>query len=108
MSALVTPFLLCFSIRYKALDIVDFFRNFTVEVVGVGDVCSFAQMDVRKHGNPEVSLHLKPSFNSPVSLLKPLSTVTCHVCNVDFGRELEIIMKLEVESLIPSLQLQHC
>lgn len=50
----MTPFLLCFSIRYKALDIVDFFRNFTVEVVGVGDVCSFAQMDVRKHGNPEV------------------------------------------------------
>ena len=67
MSALVTPFLLCFSVRYKALDIVDFFRNFTVEVVGVGDVCSFAQMDVRKHGNPEVSLHLKSSFNSPIS-----------------------------------------
>ncbi|XP_028413439.1 autophagy-related protein 9A-like isoform X1 [Dendronephthya gigantea] len=57
VSALVTPFLLCFSIRYKALDIVDFFRNFTVEVVGVGDVCSFAQMDVRKHGNPEWMSH---------------------------------------------------
>lgn len=81
MSALVTPFILCFSIRYKALDIVDFFRNFTVEVVGVGDVCSFAQMDVRKHGNPEVSLHLKSSFNSPISPLKPVSTVTCHVCS---------------------------
>ena len=33
-------------------EIVDFFRNFTVDVVGVGDVCSFAQMDVRKHGHP--------------------------------------------------------
>lgn len=31
---------------------VDFLRNFTVEVVGVGDVCSFAQMDTRRHGNP--------------------------------------------------------
>ena len=26
-----------------------------MEVTGVGDVCSFAQMDVRKHGNPQVS-----------------------------------------------------
>jgi autophagy-related protein 9 len=55
ISPIVTPFLLCFSVRYKALDIVDFYRNFTVEVVGVGDVCSFAQLDVKKHGNPEVS-----------------------------------------------------
>lgn len=35
------------------MDIVDFFRNFTVEVTGVGDVCSFAQMDIRKHASPE-------------------------------------------------------
>lgn len=55
ISPIVTPILLCFSIRHKALDIVDFYRNFTVEVVGVGDVCSFAQLDVKKHGNPDVS-----------------------------------------------------
>ena len=42
---------LCLKI-YKFQEIVDFFRNFTVDVVGVGDVCSFAQMDVRRHGNP--------------------------------------------------------
>ncbi len=41
-----------FVCRYKSQEIVDFFRNFTVAVVGVGDVCSFAQMDVRRHGNP--------------------------------------------------------
>ena len=40
--------------REKAQEIVEFFHNFTVEVVGVGDVCSFAQMDIRKHGNPTV------------------------------------------------------
>jgi len=56
VSPVITPFLLCFNLRYKALDIVDFFRNFTVDVVGVGDVCSFAQMDVKRHGNPEVCL----------------------------------------------------
>lgn len=52
LSPVVTPFILCFYFRNRALDIVDFFRNFTVEVVGVGDVCSFAQMNVQKHGNP--------------------------------------------------------
>ncbi|XP_031789618.1 autophagy-related protein 9 isoform X1 [Nasonia vitripennis] len=52
MSPLLTPYILCFHLRYKALDIVDFYRNFTIEVTGVGDICSFAQMDVRKHGNP--------------------------------------------------------
>ncbi|XP_067650606.1 autophagy-related protein 9A-like [Haliotis asinina] len=53
LSPIITPFILCFCLRKKSLEIVDFFRNFTVEVVGVGDVCSFAQMDIRKHGNPQ-------------------------------------------------------
>uniref|UniRef100_A0A8C4NC76 Autophagy-related protein 9 n=1 Tax=Eptatretus burgeri TaxID=7764 RepID=A0A8C4NC76_EPTBU len=52
LSPIITPFILIFRLRPKALEIVDFFRNFTVEVVGVGDVCSFAQMDIRRHGNP--------------------------------------------------------
>lgn len=53
LSPITTPLILIFYIRPRALDYVDFFRNFTVSVVGVGDVCSFAQMDVRKHGNPD-------------------------------------------------------
>ncbi|XP_061441728.1 autophagy-related protein 9B [Rhineura floridana] len=53
LSPIVTPFLLIFALRAKALDIVDFFRNFSVEVVGVGDICSFAQLDIRNHGNPQ-------------------------------------------------------
>ena len=53
-SPIITPLVLCFSVRRKSLEIVDFFRNFTVEVTGVGDVCSFAQMDIRRHGNPQV------------------------------------------------------
>ncbi|KAK3892909.1 hypothetical protein Pcinc_003249 [Petrolisthes cinctipes] len=52
VSPIVTPLILIFKLRFKALDVVDFFRNFTVEVVGVGDVCSFAQMDIRRHGSP--------------------------------------------------------
>lgn len=53
LSPLLTPFILMLSIRYRAQSIVDFLRNFTVEVTGVGDVCSFAQLDVRRHGHPE-------------------------------------------------------
>ncbi|XP_078571343.1 autophagy-related protein 9A-like isoform X2 [Branchiostoma floridae x Branchiostoma japonicum] len=53
LSPIITPLILIFSLRSKALDIVDFFRNFTVDVVGVGDVCSFAQMDIKRHGNPQ-------------------------------------------------------
>lgn len=53
LSPLTTPYVLMFHFRPRALELVDFFRIFTVSVVGVGDVCSFAQMDVRKHGNPD-------------------------------------------------------
>ncbi|XP_076032252.1 autophagy-related protein 9 [Oratosquilla oratoria] len=58
VSPIITPLILIFRLRHKTTEIVDFFRNFTVEVVGVGDVCSFAQMDVRKHG----SVTWKPTF----------------------------------------------
>ena len=53
ISPIVTPYVLWKYVYPRSLDIVDFFRNFTVFVVGVGDVCSFAQMDVRRHGNPD-------------------------------------------------------
>ncbi|XP_033499048.1 autophagy-related protein 9A [Epinephelus lanceolatus] len=52
ISPVVTPIILIFCLRRKSLEIIDFFRNFTVEVVGVGDTCSFAQMDIRQHGHP--------------------------------------------------------
>ena len=68
ISPIITPLVLLFMIRPRAQTIVDFFRNFTVDVTGVGDICSFAQMDVRKHGNsawqqasPEDELEPQPS-----------------------------------------------
>ena len=45
--------MLLFIIRHRTQEIIDFYRNFTVEVTGVGDVCSFAQMDIRKHAHPD-------------------------------------------------------
>ncbi|XP_042607642.1 autophagy-related protein 9A-like [Cyprinus carpio] len=53
LSPIITPFILIFHLRSKSLEIIDFFRNFTVDVAGVGDICSFAQMDIRRHGNPQ-------------------------------------------------------
>ncbi|XP_055636422.1 autophagy-related protein 9A [Toxorhynchites rutilus septentrionalis] len=69
-SPFVAPFVLLCFLKPKALDLVDFFRNFTVDVVGVGDVCSFAQMDVRKHGNPDwqvtnSAIEKKSTANTP-------------------------------------------
>ncbi|PWA16526.1 hypothetical protein CCH79_00004775 [Gambusia affinis] len=58
LSPVVTPIILIFCLRRKSLEIIDFFRNFTVEVIGVGDTCSFAQMDIRQHGHPAVRLIL--------------------------------------------------
>ena len=55
LSPIMCPLILIFSVRHKSLEIVDFFRNFTFEVLGAGDVCSFAQLDIRKHGNKKWS-----------------------------------------------------
>ncbi|XP_047543440.1 autophagy-related protein 9A [Vanessa atalanta] len=56
LSPLLCPLVLL-SLRTRALDIVDFYRNFTVSVLGIGDVCSFAQLDIRRHGHPDWQIH---------------------------------------------------
>uniref|UniRef100_H2YCX5 Autophagy-related protein 9 n=1 Tax=Ciona savignyi TaxID=51511 RepID=H2YCX5_CIOSA len=64
LSPIITPLVLIFWMRGKSHEIVDFFRNYTVDIAGVGDVCSFAQLNVNKHGDPQwqtESSH-KPSF----------------------------------------------
>ncbi|VDQ01991.1 unnamed protein product, partial [Trichobilharzia regenti] len=52
LSPIITPLILIFILPKHTLEIVDFLRNYTVEVPGVGDVCSFAQLDIRRHGDP--------------------------------------------------------
>ncbi|ELR47555.1 Autophagy-related protein 9B, partial [Bos mutus] len=53
LSPVLTPLFLIFWFRPRALEIIDFFRHFTVDVAGVGDICSFALMDVKRHGHPQ-------------------------------------------------------
>ncbi|KAF8261690.1 autophagy protein Apg9-domain-containing protein [Lactarius quietus] len=50
-SVVMTPFILWFALPPCAPAIVDFFREFTVHVDGLGYVCSFAVFDFQRHGN---------------------------------------------------------
>ncbi|PWN88153.1 APG9-domain-containing protein [Acaromyces ingoldii] len=51
LSVIVTPFVLYKSLPKSAPAIIDFFREFTVHVDGLGYVCSFAVFDFARHGN---------------------------------------------------------
>jgi hypothetical protein len=50
-SIVLTPFVLYFSLPYCTHAILDFVRDNTVFVEGVGDICSLANFDFEKHGN---------------------------------------------------------
>ena len=75
-SPILTPFVLFLCVRPRAPQIVDFFRNFTVDVVGVGDVCSFAQMDVKRHGNLEWQNAVTAGINGAESPAKNTNQYT--------------------------------
>ncbi|CAG8557548.1 8765_t:CDS:10 [Paraglomus occultum] len=51
LSVIFIPFILWLSLPDCSEQIVDFFREFTVHVDGVGYVCSFAVFDFKRHGN---------------------------------------------------------
>ncbi|KAH8099544.1 APG9-domain-containing protein [Cristinia sonorae] len=51
LSVIMTPFVLWYSLPPCAPAIIDFFREFTIHVDGLGYVCSFAVFDFQRHGN---------------------------------------------------------
>ncbi|KAJ5898866.1 hypothetical protein N7495_003610 [Penicillium taxi] len=51
LSMIFTPFVLWFSLPKCSDRLIDFFREFTVHVDGVGHVCSFAVFDFKKGSN---------------------------------------------------------
>ncbi|MCJ1403390.1 autophagy protein atg9 [Xylographa trunciseda] len=51
LSIIFTPFVLWYSLPKCSERIVDFFREFTVHVDGLGHVCSFAVFDFKRGGN---------------------------------------------------------
>ena len=59
-SVLLTPYVLYFILPQTAPDIVAFVAANTVEVEGVGDVCSLAAFDLARHGNTKYGAPLPP------------------------------------------------
>ncbi|CCD74231.2 Autophagy-related protein 9 [Caenorhabditis elegans] len=57
-SPIFTPFVLLFWLRPRCSQLANFFHDYTERVDGLGDVCSFAVMDVGKHGDPKWN-HIK-------------------------------------------------
>ncbi|KAJ2744242.1 autophagy protein atg9 [Coemansia sp. BCRC 34301] len=55
LGVVTAPFIMMFSLPDCADKVVDFFREFTVHVDGLGYVCSFAAFDFEKHGNIKFS-----------------------------------------------------
>lgn len=70
-SILLTPFVLYFSLPYCTDAILDFVRDHTVFVEGVGDICSLANFDFEKHGNSKygANAHSAKVSNATVSCM---------------------------------------
>jgi autophagy-related protein 9 len=65
LSMIVTPFVLWFSLPNCSERIIDFFREFTVHVDGLGYICSFAEFNFKKHGNAAQNLSAQPGRPQP-------------------------------------------
>lgn len=59
-SVLLCPLVLAFSLPNCAEQIVDFFREFTIHVDGLGHVCSFAVFDFKRGGETGPRANQKP------------------------------------------------
>lgn len=57
VSIIITPLILWFSLPKCSDRLIDFFREFTVHVDGLGYVCSFAVFDFKKGGNNTTTLN---------------------------------------------------
>ncbi|KAJ1416581.1 Autophagy-related protein 9 [Sesbania bispinosa] len=62
-SIFLTPYLLMFIVPKRVDDILQFIIDFTVNVEGVGHVCSFSTFDFQEHGN----IHYGSPYNAPRS-----------------------------------------
>ena len=69
-SILLTPFVLYFSLPYCTHAILEFVRDNTVFVEGVGDICSLANFDFEKHGNSKYGAITHCPKVIPISWLK--------------------------------------
>lgn len=71
LSVLLTPWILFFSLPPCSAAIVDFFREFTLHVDGIGYVCSFAVFDFERHGT--VRMDQQDDKSAPASAPAPMA-----------------------------------
>jgi autophagy-related protein 9 len=67
LSVLLTPWILFFSLPPCSATIIDFFREFTVHVDGIGYVCSFAVFDFQLHTNATDKSDVQKTTTTPAS-----------------------------------------
>lgn len=94
-SVVLTPFVLWFALPSCAPAIVDFFREFTVHVDGLGYVCSFAVFDFQRHGNVKVGFPLP----FPSSLINKNAAPTVWCTYESFRREADVQRREDGEVL---------
>lgn len=51
LSTVATPYIMIRHLRSRSLEIVDFFRNYTIQILDT-DVCVFSMMNIKENGNP--------------------------------------------------------
>uniref|UniRef100_A0AC35UGU6 Autophagy-related protein 9 n=1 Tax=Rhabditophanes sp. KR3021 TaxID=114890 RepID=A0AC35UGU6_9BILA len=54
LSPFVTPYVLWYVIKPQSKEIIQFLNKYTVTKEGLGDICTFSQMSVDQHGDPEL------------------------------------------------------
>jgi autophagy-related protein 9 len=67
LSVVLTPVVLCFSLPACAPNILEFIRNHTTYVDGVGAVCDYSTFDMNRYGNEEFATDTKESTTLEVS-----------------------------------------
>lgn len=82
-SILLTPFVLYFSLPYCTDAILDFVRDHTVFVEGVGDICSLANFDFEKHGNSKygANIHSAKVSTATINQLHKHNTTALDWCS---------------------------
>jgi len=74
ISPIVSPYILYRHMSNKSYDIVDFFRNCTIEIPSIGDVCSFAMMNIEKNGDPSLRKEFEGRHDSGPSTSSPTNS----------------------------------
>uniref|UniRef100_A0A913HSE9 Autophagy-related protein 9 n=1 Tax=Strongyloides stercoralis TaxID=6248 RepID=A0A913HSE9_STRER len=54
LSPILTPIILLLYIKPRTKEIIQFFHLYTVNLDGIGDVCSFSEMNIEKHGDGDI------------------------------------------------------